>query len=118
MCISHVSFSYFFRSYGTMGLTQLVSMLNFLKMILCDFLFSRCDFNNESVQLRVGSKVCYNAECLEFIATLESSAMLSAELNAVFIDIRSCFYEMACVWKGSKHRLTHDTSVFNTLAIK
>ena len=31
------------------------------------------------------------------VATLESSAMLSAELNAVFIDIRCCFSEMACV---------------------
>ena len=65
MCISHVSFSYFFHSYGTKGLTQLVSMRHSLKLILCDFLLSRCDFKNESVQLRAAGKVCYNAECLE-----------------------------------------------------
>ena len=99
-----------------MGLTQLVSMRHSLKMILCDFLFNRCDFNNESVQLRVAIKVCYNAECLEYRATLKSSAMLFAELNAVFIDIRSSFYEMACVLKERRHSHTHGRSAFKTIA--
>lgn len=81
-------------------------MRNSLKLILCDFLFSSCDFKNGSVQLGAASKVCYNAKCWN-VATLESSAMLSAELYAVFIDIRSCFYEMACDCLKRKKTFSH-----------